>query len=617
MPAIKEQMKKAQEAFSKVDTKAVQGKISQAVQFIKKKVQDLKKSTENNEIAIKINNKDAQKQISQVQKQIDSLQEKINARQMKLNIINPQIDKIVGDTRSQVTPEGINPNSKAMDTTVNNALSSNKDFTSLNSQAQKLYTEIEAYNTQLNQAKNKMAELGQETSQTATTQNKLSSFFSAFKGKIEQVKPGIRSMKNSFSQMPKITQKITNNIKNMGSGLKQGLGRILKYAGALLSLRGIYSVLSNSAQSWLSSQNAGAQQLSANIEYMKYAMGSTFAPILETVINLVYQLMKAIQSVVYAFSGINIFAKATAASMKSTAGSAKQTNKSLSGVHTEINNVSDNKDNSGGGPVSPNMDLSQIDNSTNTWIAGFKEKLTYLFQPIQNSWNAYGQPLMQSINNAFSGVKGLINSIRDSFQEVWTNGTGEETINLLLRGYTSVFNIIGNIGEAFTEAWNNGNAGTSIVQNLWNGFNDLMSIVVGIYEAFEEWTASESFQVFANAIIGICQTLSSWFQKITGKLKEIWENGGKETFTKLLEFISKLVETIDVVLQALTPVVDYILDVVTPIIEGIIQVIGYVIDALSGVLDFIVGVFTGDWERAWQGICDFFMRNMEWNKSYF
>lgn len=272
LPTIKQSMKQAQEAFSKVDTKTMTNKLHQAVQFMKNKMQDFKKSTENNEIAIKVNNKDAQKQISQIQKQIDSLQEKINARQMKLNIINPQIDKIVDDTRNSVVPDGISKNDKSMDTVVNNTLSSNKDFTSLNSQAQKLYTEIEMYNKQLNEAKTKMAELGQQTSQTATTQIKLSSFFSAFKQKVEQVKPSISNISNSFKTLPKITQNITNNIKGMGTGLKQGLGHVLKYAGALFSLRGIYSVLSNSASSWLSSQNAGAQQLSANIDYMKYAM---------------------------------------------------------------------------------------------------------------------------------------------------------------------------------------------------------------------------------------------------------------------------------------------------------------------------------------------------------
>lgn len=391
-PTIQKSVKQAQEAFSKVDTKVMTNKLHQAVNFMKKKMQDLKKSFRNNELSIKVNNQDAQKQITQIQKQIDSLQEKINARQMKLNIINPQIDKIVDETRKSVTPEGINPNDKAMDTTVNNALESNKGFTSLNSQAQKLYTEIEIYNKQLSEAKNKMSQLKQEINQTATTQNKLGSFFSVFKQKTEQVKNNMSNMKNSFKSLPKVTQNIYNNIKGMGAGLKSGLGNVLKYATALFSLRSIYSALSGSANAWLSSQNAQAKQLSANIEYMKYAMGSVFAPVIQYVTNLVYSLMKAVQSLVYAFSGVNIFAKATASSMKNASGSAKQTSKSLSSVHSEINNVSDNKNSNTSG--TPNIDLSEVDKTPNKIIDVIRN----------GNWNEIGKMLGEKLNNAMSKI---------------------------------------------------------------------------------------------------------------------------------------------------------------------------------------------------------------------
>lgn len=611
IPAIKEKMKQVQETFSKVDTKAMTSKLHQAVNFMKKKIQDIKKSCENNEIAIKVNNKDAQKQISQVQKQIDSLQEKINARQMKLNVINPQIDKIVDDTRKSVTPEGINPNDKAMDTTVNNALGNNKDFTVLNNQAQKLYSEIEMYNKQLSEAKSKMAQLNQETNKTAITQNKLSSFFGAFKQKIEQAKPSISNIKNSFKGLPKLTQNITNNIKGMGTGVKNGLGHILKYAMALFSLRGIYSILSGCANAWLSSQNAGAKQLSANINYMKYAMGSALAPVIQFVTNLVYQLMKAIQSVAYALTGVNIFAKASANSYASMAGSAKkakQETKALAGVHNEINNISDkdNSDGESGGTTAPSFDLSKMDNQMTGWVDKIKKNLLPLFEPIQKSWSQYGKPLLKSMEYAFNSNITLIKTIGKSFKEVWLNGTGEKTLGIYFQALTSIFNIIGNINTAFANAWQN-NGGTEIIQQLWNGFNNLLLIVQDFYKTIEEWTSSENFQEFANSIIGICETLSGWFELVTQKLKEIWDNGGRETFSKLLGCISKLVTAISSIISFLSPVIEFVLNIVTPVVTEIINVIGYVIDALSGLLDFIIGVFTGDWERAWNGIKEFFI----------
>ena len=166
MPALKETMKQAQEAFSKVDTKKMTNKLQQAVNFMKKKMQDLKKSSKNNEIAIKVNNKDAQKQISQLQKQIDSLQEKINARRIKLDIITPKLDKIANEPMNKVNP---------------GRLENNKQYINLSDKEQIATKEIAYYSQQLTEAKNKMAQLKLQTEQTSTTQSKLGSFFSALK----------------------------------------------------------------------------------------------------------------------------------------------------------------------------------------------------------------------------------------------------------------------------------------------------------------------------------------------------------------------------------------------------------------------------------------------------
>lgn len=485
LPEMTKIIKQTQEQLANVDMSKLQKAVKQQMPLFKKQIQNLKKSIENNDIYIKINNKDAEKQISQTQKQIDSLNEKINARQMKLNIINPQIDKIVDDTRKNVTPEGINPNDKAMDTTVNNALNGNKDFTSLNSQAQKLYTEIEMYNKQLDVAKSKMAELKQQTSQTATTQNKLGSFFSAFKQKIEQVKPSILGVKNNFSKMPNIgqnlskaTQSITNNIKGMGTGFKNGLGQVLKYAGALFSLRSIYSALSSSANAWLSSQNAQAKQLSANIDYMKYAMGSALAPVIQFVTNCVYQLLKAVQSVVYALFKVNIFANASASAFKNAQKQAKNTSKSLSSVHSEINNVGDHNSD-----ASPNVgNLSSIDNQ----MSPLSQKLYDFFKPLVDSWNRYGVTLIEQIKITAGQIASLISSVWGSVEKLITNGTVYTSLELILA-------IIGNIAEAFSNAWKYEGNGDTIIQTMADMLNSILNTI-------REITASEGFQKFLNGV---------------------------------------------------------------------------------------------------------------------
>ena len=284
-------------------------------------------------------------------------------------------------------------------------------------------------------------------------------FFSSFFSSLKKITP-------SMNNISGITIKIKNQIKQWNSGIKNGLGHVLKYATALFSLRSVYSALSGSAQAWLGSQNKGAQQLSANIEYMKYAMGSVFAPIIQYVTSLVYQLMKAIQSVVYAMSGVNIFAKATASSMKNTSSSAKQTSKSLSSVHSEINNVSDNNSGNSDVTTSPSIDLSQMDNQ----MSSFGQKLYEFFKPLKESWDNYGSQVIEKLKTTAEQIGGLISSVWKSFENIITNGTAYSILENILA-------IIGNISEAIKNAWQNNANGDAMVQNLANAFNNLLEVI--------------------------------------------------------------------------------------------------------------------------------------------
>ena len=550
-PAITKVVQQAQESFQKVDTKVVTNKINQAIQFVKKKIENLKKSNQNNEIRISINNKEASKQISQIQKEIDSLQEKINSRQIKLNITNDTLDKMRAETNQQVIKEMPEAGTKRINQETYNRLENDTSYSSLVKESDKLNNEVIKYNELLATAKSQMSKLKQETEQTGNNQKKMTNYFGGFKEKVEQAKLVVNNMKSAFKQIPNITKSMTNNIKKMSTGIKSGLGHVLKYASALLSLRGIYSVLSNSAQSWLSSQNAGAQQLSANIEYMKYAMGSAFAPVIEYVINLVYQLMKAIQSVVYAFSGVNIFAKATASSMGKTAKSAKQTNQSLAEVHNEINNVSEKDNNNGGGSVSPSMDLSKLDAQMNP----FAQKLHDFFKPLIDSWNTYGAGLIEQVKVTASQIGGLIASAWGSFENIITNGTVYSILQNILA-------IIGNIAEAFANAWNYNGNGDAIVQSLANAFNNLLNAINNVVK-------SEEFQNFL-------KWCSDKFREIAEKIESIdWQ--------PLMDALSTIGEVVGIVaLEILNGLVDIFKWLVeNPIVAEILLAIAVAIGIVS------------------------------------
>ena len=83
VPEIKKIAKQIQEELLKVDMKEVSQKINQSLMLVKKQLQDLKKSSENNEIKIKVTNADAIKQIKKVRKEIEALNKETRARELK------------------------------------------------------------------------------------------------------------------------------------------------------------------------------------------------------------------------------------------------------------------------------------------------------------------------------------------------------------------------------------------------------------------------------------------------------------------------------------------------------------------------------------------------------
>lgn len=322
-------------------------------------------------------------------------------------------------------------------------------------------------------------------------------FFSSFFSSLKKITP-------SMNNISGITIKIRNQIKQWNGGIKNGLGHILKYATALFSLRSIYSALSSSAQAWLGSQNKGAQQLSANIEYMKYAMGSVFAPVIQYVTSLVYQLMKAIQSVVYAMSGVNIFAKTTASSMKNTSSSAKQASKSLSSVHSEINNVSDNKNNENSSS-NPNIDLSKMDSNSNPIIDAIK----------QGNWYQVGETIGKKINEAINSIPW--DKIQNTSKKIGTNiaqffngGIKETDWNKVGNTFAQGINTIIYFGQSFLTTFNwkdfgkaVGNGLSSLIKNIdWNALGNTLSVgIKGIFNSITVFFENFDWSVVVDGLL--------------------------------------------------------------------------------------------------------------------
>lgn len=138
------------------------------------------------------------------------------------------------------------------------------------------------------------------------------------------------------------------------------------------------------------------------------------------------------------------------------------------------------------------------------------------------------------------------------------------------------------------------------VENIKNGFSDILKTVLTVWNE------------------NIKPILDEWAEKFD----TLWTEHIQPMVDKFLEFIGKLISGISEIWNTwLVPLINWIVENVVPVLSPIFETIGNLFmtafgiisdvlggiwDALGGLIDFIVGVFTGDWEKAWNGIKEIF-----------
>lgn len=106
--------------------------------------------------------------------------------------------------------------------------------------------------------------------------------------------------------------------------------------------------------------------------------------------------------------------------------------------------------------------------------------------------------------------------------------------------------------------------------------------------------------------------------ELAGKFSGVMEEHIQPMLSKILEFCGSVADAVTALWNGIVkPFIDwliaYILPTVVPIFNTIVStimamagniadIIGGVIDVIRGIIDFVVGIFTGDWEKAWNGI---------------
>ena len=416
---------------------------------------------------------------------------------------------------------------------------------------------------------------------------------------------GQNTGKETSGAFDKIKAKVKSagtHLAGLGGKFKNVLTSIKRFAMGLLSVRTAVSMVSKAMQSYLSYDT----QLSDSIQNCWNVLGSLLAPVLEFVVSLFSKAVSYVNAFVQALTGINLVARANKKAIDSQAKSTKKLSEAQSSLD-EFHTV--NTDNGSGNDNKPitiePVDMGKLDFLFD-WIEKAKQLLATLFDPIKQAWENKGQAFIDSLKNAFEGIKNLGIAVFSSILEVWTNGTGQTIVENILQMWTNVFNIVGALAQAFANAWTNAGNGTAIIQAIADIFIAIQDIVISISNSLLNWVMSENFQNALNIIFGILRDLFGYAQEIASWIATMYETYLAPVVDKILDCISRIIIAIGLVWEFLKPVIDTIIDVIMnvlePVIDGLCGIIGGIIDVLSGVADFITGVFTSDWSKAWDGI---------------
>ena len=149
------------------------------------------------------------------------------------------------------------------------------------------------------------------------------------------------------------------------------------------------------------------------------------------------------------------------------------------------------------------------------------------------------------------------------------------------------------------------------VENIKNGFSSILQTLLTVWNEnispiLDEW--GEKFStLWAEHIQPMVNGFLEFIGKLINGISELWN-------TWMVPLINWIVENI---VPVLAPILESIGNTFGTVFGAIMDVLSGLWDALGGLIDFIVGIFTGDWEKAWQGICDFFTGIWDAIKSFF
>lgn len=332
------------------------------------------------------------------------------------------------------------------------------------------------------------------------------------------------------------TNKIKSGIDSVGKSLQTQIGKISKMAMAVAGVRTAWAGV-RKIMSLVQQYNP---QISADLEYMGYAIAQIFLPIAQKLVSILYTILNYVNAIMTAWFGINLFSNSGVKNFQKISKNAKEINKSLAGFD-EMNILQDNNSSSPNS-ATPSMDLSEgMQGAVPTWL----------------QWIVDNKELILTI---LGGIGAAILAIKLGLSGIQGLGIGMMIVGII----STIQNLIKYLQDP---SWDNfGKIITSIGVAILG-----LGLIIGNVPL-----------IIAAAIV-----------IIVGLIVSNWENI-KNVFQKGIDWLTNLQEKVmNWFMENLDSIGDKFGVIGQLIIGIIVQTFNYVVEVIKGSINIVISVFDG------------------------
>ncbi len=199
--------------------------------------------------------------------------------------------------------------------------------------------------------------------------------------------------KSAGDKATKGLKKAKKEANGFGTALNKGIKKLGRLGLAVFGIRGAYGAVRTAVTEYLSTN----EQLAGQLATLKAGFGEILGPAIKWVINLLFEAVGAVNSFVFALTGINFAAKANEAALKKQAKATKDAAKAnqLAGFD-EQTKLTDTSSSSGSSDPVTLLDASV------SALSGFAERLKE--QILAGDWYGAGKTVGEAL---MSGIRSI------------------------------------------------------------------------------------------------------------------------------------------------------------------------------------------------------------------